>query len=99
MLRIGEQLRAPVAAGGGRVTLVLYAQFIRNQPVPFGIDVLAGDQLVATWVPRQERRWVRIPLGPLAWPRGAPLVLSAHGDHPQGALNGAILDRIEFQWR
>jgi hypothetical protein len=37
-------------------------------------------------------------LGPFDWPAGKPLVLAAHGEHPPGALNGAILDRLKLEW-
>jgi hypothetical protein len=99
VLRVSEELRAPVAPGGRRVTLQLHAQLIRNQPVPFSVDVLAGERLLATWRPGRERVWEAVTLGPFDWPAGAPLVLAAHGPHPPGALNGALLDRMDFHWR
>lgn len=99
VLRIGETLRAPVSPGGRRVRLVLHAQFIRNQPVPYALDVKVGERRVAVWIPRNERRWVRIPVGPIDWPPGAELVLQARGSHPPGALNGAILDRVDLEWQ
>jgi hypothetical protein len=92
-------LKAPVVAGGRRANLTLHAHFIRNQPVPYSLDVKVGNRRVATWTPRGERRWVRIPIGPVDWPAGAELVLEARGPHPPGALNGAILDRVDFEWR
>lgn len=98
VLRVGEQLKVPVRPGGGRVTLVLRAQFIRNQPVPFHMDVKSGDRLLAIWAPGKGRVWDEIVLGPLDWPDGEPLVLAAYGPHPPGALNGAILDRVEMRW-
>ncbi len=99
VLRVGETLQAPVAPGGRRVRLVLYAHYIRNQAVPFALDIKAGDRRLATWVPRKERSWVRIPVGPVDWPDGAKLALVARGEHPPGALNGAILDRVELEWQ
>lgn len=98
VLRVGEQIKVPVRPGGGRVTLVLRAQLIRNQPVPFHLDVRAGDRLLAIWAPGKGRVWDEIVLGPLDWPAGEPLVLAAYGPHPPGALNGAILDRVEMRW-
>ncbi|HXO26726.1 MAG TPA: hypothetical protein VOA80_05250, partial [Thermoanaerobaculia bacterium] len=98
VLRVGDQVRAPVVAGGQRVRLTLAAELIRNQPVPFAVDVAAGDRLLAVWTPVRERAWEELALGPFDWPRGAPLVLTAHGPHPPGALNGAVLDRIELAW-
>ncbi len=98
VLRVGDQVRAPVVAGGRRVRLTLEGELIRNQPVPFEIDVAAGERLLAVWTPVRERAWEELSLGPFDWPPGAPLVLSAHGPHPPGALNGAVLDRIELAW-
>jgi len=46
VLRIGENLAAPVAPGGLRVRVVLYAQFIRNQAVPFALDLKAGERRI-----------------------------------------------------
>jgi hypothetical protein len=99
VLRVAERLRVPVVAGGRRVRLTLSAEFIRNQPVPFSLDLLAGDRLLATWTPGRERVWRRLSCGPFDWPPGAPLTLAARGAHPPGELNGVILDRVEFAWR
>jgi hypothetical protein len=98
VLRVGDQVRAPVVAGGRRVRLTLAAELIRNQPVPFAVDIAAGDRLLAVWTPVRERAWEDLVLGPFDWPRGAPLVLTGHGPSPPGALNGALLDRIELAW-
>ncbi len=98
VLRVEERLTAPVAAGGRRVRLALAAQFIRNQPVPFSVDVRAGDRHLATWRPARPRVWERVTLGPFDWPAGAPLVVEAFGPHPPGALNGVLLDKAELEW-
>jgi len=98
VLRVGDQVRAPVIAGGRRVRLTLTAELIRNQPATFAVDIAAGDRLLAVWTPVRERAWEEIALGPFDWPPGAPLVLTAHGPHPPGDLNGAVLDRIELAW-
>ncbi|HEX7184502.1 MAG TPA: hypothetical protein VF756_21935, partial [Thermoanaerobaculia bacterium] len=55
VLRVGERLEVPVKAGGGRVRIRLHAQLIRNQPVPFSLDLKAGDRLLAVWQPGRER--------------------------------------------
>jgi hypothetical protein len=55
VLRVGERLEAPVVPGGKRVRITLRGQLIRNQPVPFRIDVRAGDRLLATWMPVRSR--------------------------------------------
>lgn len=99
VLRVGDQLRAPVVPGGRQVRLTLGAELIRNQPVPFAVDIAAGDRLLAVWTPVRERFWEDLTLGPFDWPPGAPLVLTAHGPHPPGSLNGAVLDRIELAWQ
>lgn len=99
VLRVGDEVAAPIVPGGRRVRLALTAEFIRNQPVPFAVDVAAGGRLLAVWTPARERSWDEIRLGPFDWPAGMPLVLTAHGPHPPGALNGAILDRIDLAWQ
>jgi hypothetical protein len=98
VLRIDETLKAPVNPGGSKVTIVLHGELIRNQPVPFHLDVQAGERLLAVWTPVRSRVWEKIVLGPFDWPAGAPLVLAAYGPHPPGALNGAILDRVDLRW-
>jgi hypothetical protein len=98
VLRVGDRLRAPVIAGGRRVRLTLEAELIRNQPVPFAMDLSAGERLLAVWTPVRDRAWEKLTLGPFDWPAGAPLVLAAHGPSPPGDLNGAVLDRIELAW-
>jgi hypothetical protein len=98
VLRVGESLRTPIVPGGERVRLTIQAQLIRNQPVPFSLDVLAGDRLLATWRPGRERTWETIALGPFDWPAGAPLVLAAHGTCPPGEMNGVLLDRVDLEW-
>jgi hypothetical protein len=98
VLRVGERLKAPVVAGGRRVKLTLHAEFIRNQPVPFTLDIRQGDRWIASWRPGRQRIWQRIEVGPVDWHAGEPLVLAAHGPYPPGELNGAILDAVEMEW-
>ncbi len=99
MLRVGDSLSAPVVSGGRRVRLTLTGELIRNQPVPFELYVAAGDRLLAVWTPVRDRAWEDLALGPFDWPAGEPLVLTAHGPHPPGELNGAILDRVNLDWQ
>jgi hypothetical protein len=99
VLRVTEQLKVPVEPGGRRVRLRLESEFIRNQPTPFEIEILQGDRRLAVWRPARERTWETVVLGPFDWTDGEPLVLSAHGPSPPGQLNGAILDRLELEWR
>ncbi|HET9211326.1 MAG TPA: hypothetical protein VFR03_13045 [Thermoanaerobaculia bacterium] len=98
VLRVTEHLEAPVQPGGRRVKLRLTAEFIRNQPVPFTLDIKEGDRLLATWTPGRPRVWETVEVGPVDWQAGQPLVLAAHGAAPPGELNGAILDRVEMKW-
>jgi hypothetical protein len=99
VLRVGERLTAPVVPGGRRVVLRLSAQFIRNQPAPFTLDILAGDRVLSSWTPARARVWEQVVVGPVSWPAGAPLVIAAHGASPPGELNGALLDRVDLEWR
>ena len=99
VLRVTEQLKVPVVPGGRRVKITLDAELIRNQPVPFTLDVKQGDRLLASWTPKRERVWEKVEMGPVDWQAGQPLVLSARGPAPPGELNGAILDRVEMEWR
>ncbi|HSS51081.1 MAG TPA: hypothetical protein VLX28_19240 [Thermoanaerobaculia bacterium] len=99
VLRVGETLKAPVVAGGRRVRIRLHAELIRNQPVPFNVDIKEGDRLLASWHPARPRVWEVVEVGPVEWKTGEPLVLSAYGPYPPGEVNGAVLDRVEMEWR
>lgn len=99
VLRVGERLEVPVAPGGRQATLTLHAEHIRNQPVPFALDLKQGGRILKSWRPPRPRVWEEIEIGPVEWRAGEPLILEAHGPHPPGALNGAILDRVEIEWR
>ncbi|MFL6291525.1 MAG: hypothetical protein ACJ759_11580 [Thermoanaerobaculia bacterium] len=98
VLRSGETLKAPVVPGGKRVTIELQAELVRNQPVPFHLNVQAGERLLAVWTPNRHRVWETLTLGPFDWPAGEPLVLAAYGPYLGGAPNGAILDRVVMRW-
>jgi hypothetical protein len=98
VLRVGEQLKVPVVPGGRRVRLRLEAELIQNQPVPYTLDLKAGDRMIASWTPARQRVWETVEVGPVDWHAGDPLVLVAHGPAPPGALNGAILDRVRMEW-
>jgi len=77
----------------------LYAELIQNQPVPFNVDIKEGDRLLASWHPARPRVWEVVEVGPFDWKTGEPLVLSAYGPYPPGEVNGAVLDRVEMEWR
>jgi len=99
VLRVGEQLEAPVAPGSHRVKLRLAAELIRNQSVPFTLDIRQGGRLLTSWTPGRQRVWETVEVGPVDWQVGEPLVLAARGPAPPGQLNGVILDRVEMEWR
>jgi hypothetical protein len=99
VLRVGEQLKVPVVPGGRRVRLTLETEFIRNQPVPFTLDLKEGDRMLFSWTPGRERVWEKVEVGPVDWRAGEPLVLVAHGLAPPGELNGVILDKVRMDWR
>jgi len=48
VLRVGERLAAPVAPGSRRVKLRLIAELIRNQPVPYTLDIKEGERVLAS---------------------------------------------------
>jgi hypothetical protein len=98
VLRVGDTLKAPVVAGGHQVKIRLHAQLIRNQPVPFNLDIKEGDRVLASWHPARTV-WEVVEVGPFDWRAGEPLVLSAYGPYPPGEVNGAILDKVEMEWR
>ena len=98
VLRVGEQLKVPVVPGGRRVRLRLEAEFIRNQPVPYTLDLKAGGRMIASWTPARQRVWETVEVGLVEWRAGEPLVFVARGPSPPGALNGAILDRVWMEW-
>ncbi|MFL6197271.1 MAG: hypothetical protein ACJ75H_23995 [Thermoanaerobaculia bacterium] len=99
VLRVGDRLEAPVVSGGRRVRMLLDAEFIRNQPSPFTLEVRQGDRRLATWTPTRDRAWTRVLVGPVDWRPGEPLVLAPAGPQPPGEVNGVILDRVELEWR
>jgi hypothetical protein len=107
VLRPGERVEIPLGpidgvdrvdgADGvaGPVRLTLRAQFVRNQPVPLSLDVMAGRRLLAIWYPGAQRVWQTVELGPFPFAPGESLVFEAHGARGPGEPNGVILDRVE----
>lgn len=95
VLRPGERVEAPLGPVAGPVRLRLRAQFVRNQPVPLSLDVMAGERLLAIWYPGAQRVWKTVDLGPFDFAPGEPLVFEAHGARGPGEPNGVILDRVE----
>lgn len=100
VLRPEERVTVPVRQAGAQATVILDAELIRNQPTFFTLDLMVGDRLVGVWNPGRDRVWEEVRVGPVAWPRGAPLVLVARGLQPaQGPVNGVILDRVRLRWQ
>jgi len=97
-LRVGERSAAPVVPGGRRVRITLTAELVRNQPQPFELEIAAGDTTLTRWRLSRDRHWDRLVVEPFDWPAGAPLAISAHGPHPPGPANGALLDRADLEW-
>ena len=99
VIRPGESVEMPLTPGGERARLALHVRFGRNNPDPLTLEVLAGEEPLATWRPRRAGIWRRIELGPFELPRGRPLVLRAKGPPRAGEQNGFLLDRVEVDWR
>ncbi len=100
VLRGGESLRAPIAAGGDEVTMRLHTRFVRNHPGALELELRAGDEWLATVRLARPNRWEERQLGPYRWPRGAPLVLAVPSpQRPFPEPNGVLLDRVELDWR
>lgn len=98
VLREGEELRAPVVAGGAGVTIRLHVLFVRNKRAPYDLEIRAGDRLLALWRGRHDRQWQWVELGPFVWPAGEPLVLAAHRPGRPGRPNGAVFDEVDLTW-
>lgn len=105
VIRPFEEVRVPVVPGGDRLEIELEIRFGRNNPDPLTLEVLAGDEPLATWTPEEAGTWERLVLGPFDWPAGAapdgppPLTLRAAGPPRAGRQNGFLLDRMELRWR
>jgi hypothetical protein len=100
VLRPGESLRAPIAAGGAEVVIRLHTRFVRNHPGNLELELRAGDERLAVVHLARPNRWEERELGPFRWPRGAPLVLAVPpAERPRPAHNGVLLDRVELDWR
>ena len=86
VLRVGERLEAPVRAGGTPGEAPPAAELIRNQPVPFTLDIREGDRAPRLLDPGpRSGSGRRSRSGRSTGRPGAPLVLAAHGPAPPGA--------------
>jgi len=99
VLHKGEELVAPVVAGGSRARVRLAMRFIRNGDGPFPVEIRAGERVIGRWEPKPEddRVWREVELGPVEWPAGAPLVIEPL--RRPGPFHGVTCDRAVFEWR
>ena len=99
VLHKGEELVAPVVAGGTRARVRLHLRFIRNGEGPFPVEIRAGDRVIGRWEPGPEddRVWREVEVGPAEWPAGAPLVIAPL--RRPGPFHGVTCDRAVFEWR
>ena len=99
VLRGGEEARAPVVAGGGEATIRLHLDVIKNRPATFGLQLLAGRRVLHTWRVAGDPSWEWLTVGPVAWPAGQPLIVTAFESDGGLPANGVVLDRAELEWR
>src|SRR6185295_1840528 len=103
VLREGEGMEAPVAAGGRRLRLTLEGYFVRHHPGTLEVRILAGGLPIATRRFDRERVWESIEIGPVDWPAGAPLTISLPPPNPplpSGQMaNGMLFDRATLDWQ
>ena len=98
VLRPAESLAVPVIAGGPRLKLEVELRFVRNNPDPLTLEVLAGDQVVHQWRAEGAGEWRRQALPPIEWRPGLALGLRTTGPSRGGPQNGILLDRLEISW-
>ena len=100
VLRSGESLSAPIAAGGTTVSATLHARFVQNRPGDLHLTWSAGERQLAQLVFTADRSWEEHTLTALGpWPAGEPLVLSVVSAASPGPPNGVLLDRVELEWQ
>lgn len=98
VLRPAESLAVPVIAGGPRLTLEVELRFVRNNPDPLTLEVLAGDQVVHHWRAEGAGEWRQLALPPIDWRPGLALGLRTMGPSRGGPQNGILIDRLEISW-
>lgn len=87
---------APVVAGGDKADIRIWVR--RDNLGPRRVQVLAGDQELATLEMQELFTWELLELKGVDWPAGAPLVLRIpKGPKPQGK-DGIMFDRAEIEW-
>jgi hypothetical protein len=98
MLFEGTELWAAPVAGGGEVEIAVRWMPSRRLAVPTVLEVLAGDRLLRRFESPPGGGWRTSRLPAALWTAGERLVLRcAPGATPAGG--GAIVDRVELDWR
>ncbi|MDX1997708.1 MAG: hypothetical protein SF066_08300 [Thermoanaerobaculia bacterium] len=98
VLRPGESLAVPVVAGGSRLTLEIELQFVRNNPDPLTLEVLAGDEVIERWTAQDPESWQHLRFAERDWTPGCRLGLRVVGASRGGPQNGVLIDRLEIRW-
>ncbi len=99
VLREGEELTAPVAAGGGRAALAVEVQLVRHHSGPVILEVWAGERHLTDFELADREGYQRLDLGEHEWPAGARLRLVFPASGAASLPNGAVLDFVETSWR
>ncbi|HEX4953231.1 MAG TPA: hypothetical protein VF017_07535 [Thermoanaerobaculia bacterium] len=99
VLREGEELTAPVVAGGRRATLAVEVQLVRHHPSGAILELWAGDRRLVTFELADREGYQRIDLPEQEWPAGEPLRLVFPASSSAPLPNGAVLDFVEISWR
>lgn len=95
----GMWVSAPVVPGGERVVLRLTAQGLEHRPGrPVDIAFEAAGQRLGTVRLPAGGAWGERQIGPVDWPGGGWLTLLVV-PQDEAVANGAILDRVELDWR
>jgi hypothetical protein len=104
VIRPGESIEVPLVRPMGgdrpsdRLRLRVALWVGRNNPDPFRLEVLSGDEKLAGWVAGGGRIWGLVDLGTFDLPEGETLVIRAAGPPRAGEQNGALIDRLELDW-
>lgn len=95
----GMWVSAPVVAGGERVVLRLVARGLEHVPGrPVDIALESGGRRLGTVRLPPGGAWGAREVGPVAWSRGEPLTVVVV-PQDETVANGAILDKVELEWR
>jgi hypothetical protein len=104
VIRPGESIEVPLVRPMGgdrpsdRLRLRVALWVGRNNPDPFRLEVLSGDEKLAGRVAGGGRIGGLVDLGTYDLPEGETLVIRAAGPPRAGEQNGALIDRLELDW-